>query len=48
MMRAMCLVLLSVLFVCLGFAEHSPSFALAISGTHTPVSSAPDCRIQTC
>ncbi len=51
MMHAMCLVLLSALFVSPSFVESAPllpSTDPAISGTHTPASSAPDCRIQTC
>jgi len=51
MMRVMCLALLSVLLVSPSFVEGAPllpSSDPAISGTHTPASSAPDCRIQTC
>lgn len=50
-MRAMCLILLLVLFLGPDFAVSLPtpsSSDPAIPDTHTPASSAPDCRIQTC
>jgi hypothetical protein len=51
MTRAMYLILLLVLSVGPSFAVILPapsSSDPAISGTHTPASAAPDCRIQTC
>ena len=51
MKEVVCLILLSVVLVSPGFVEsftpHSSS-VLITSGTHSPASSTPDCRIQTC
>lgn len=51
MKNTMFLVLLSVLFVGLGFAVSLPlpsSSVPTLSGTVAPASLGPDCRIQTC
>jgi hypothetical protein len=51
MQKAVRVILLSVVFACPGFVERStpPSSSVpTASGTHAALSSAPDCRIQTC